>query len=237
MKMALIFLALLLTSCATPVSAVKNTSKIHSVAVVAAVQDLLTMEYKGWLDVNKEDIAVDWELRKRLADSVTAALADTYEIKTLAEDPAPLLIDATRSIRGSNFIGPTDVVVEQVRKHVSPGQADAVLVVVDTSGALYHYQKGPGGDFPFYVGYFYIVFVFDGNTLALLGHQYGSIYRKRSLGLNEYDNPAIDVDIGWRGEPYASLALAKKEYLRRSVYELIDRSVPFTLKNQLHFAP
>ncbi len=111
------------------------------------------------------------------------------------------------------------------------------MVAVDRGGALYHAQGAPGGgDYPFYIGYLYVIYVFDGNSLALMGHDFGSIYRKR-LGFNEYDNAAIDVDLGWRGEPYGSLPAEKKNFLRRGLYDLIDRSVPFTLKDRLHFVP
>jgi hypothetical protein len=51
---------------------------------------------------------------------------------------------------------------------------------------------------------------------------YGSIPRNRPL--LPYDNPAVDIDIGWRGEPYATLPPRTKDFLRRSVYDLINRS-------------
>jgi len=63
---------------------------------------------------------------------------------------------------------------------------------------------------------------------------YGSIPRNRPL--LPYDNPAVDIDIGWRGEPYATLPPRTKDFLRRSVYDLIDRSAAFTL-SCLHLLP
>jgi hypothetical protein len=116
---------------------------------------------------------------------------------------------------------------------VKPGQVDAIIVLADKDGALYSYRVG-GPDYPYYVGYMYKVFVYDGRTLERIGLEWGSIPRKRPI--LAYDNPAIDVDIGWRGEPYATLPARTKEFLRRAEYELIDRSAAFTL-GRLHLLP
>jgi hypothetical protein len=71
----------------------------------------------------------------------------------------------------------------------------------------------------------------------LIGNDYGSAPRKSSNLLIDYDNPAIDIDIGWRGESYASLPDSTKSLIRNDIYELIDISAPFTLRNRLHLIP
>lgn len=229
-----LLLALVLTGCATIVHPVDNTKNIRTVAVIVAAQDMLTLTYVGWLQVKHEDVSVDWGIPQRLTDRMKSELGSSYEVKSLRESPDAALLAATKDLRGDGFADAGSHMIDFVKTSVGKGQVDAIVAVAETSGASYKYAAGGGPDYPFYIAYMYRVMVFDGHTLEPIASEFGSIYRKRPLGINEYDNPAVDVDLRWRGEPYASMSETTREHIRAGVYYLIDQSVPFTLRNQLH---
>jgi hypothetical protein len=227
-----IALALLLSAC-NVVRPVDDPGWIRTVAVVSGVNDIMTMRYTGHWTGGREDVPVEWGLRDRMRERFTEALRERYEVRKLDRDVSAAVAEATLPTRDSNFTGPDDA-VDRVVKTLAPGQVDAIVVIADRHGALYSYRVG-GPDFPYYVGYMYDVYVYDGRTLERIGKESGSVYRNR-LGFSSYDNAATDVDIGWRGEPYATLPDRKKDFLRRAVYDLIDRSAAFTL-GRLHMLP
>jgi hypothetical protein len=229
-------LLLTLSGCVTVVGTVANRDRIRTIAVVSAVHDTVTMRYRGLLSSHQEDAPVDWALRKRLDDRLVTTLAQTYQVKKLNEDLVPIISKETESTRGNGFAFPESKVMELVKNNTKPGQVDTIVVVFDTDGAMYTCCAG-GGDYPFYAGFMYRVLVMDGTTFTLLGNDFGRVPRRQSTLIVDYDNPAIDIDIGWRGEQYASMAPSMKNTIRDDVYALIDQSVPFTLRNRLHLIP
>src|SRR5690349_15385516 len=182
---------MLLSSC-NVVRPVDDAGRIRTVAVVAGVNDIMTMRYTGHWTTERENVPVDWGLRDRVGERFTEVLRKRYEVRKIDPDISAAVAEATLPTRGSNFSGP-DEAVARVVKTITPGQVDAIVVIADRDGALYSYRVG-GPDFPYYVGFMYHVYVYDGRTLERIGKEYGSIPRNRPL--LPYDNPAIDIDIG-----------------------------------------
>lgn len=233
----LTFLLFILGACASINSPVADRNKIRTIAVVSAVHDTVTLVYAGILTSHAEDVPVDWALRERLKDRLVSTLARTYQVRSLNENLAPMVSAATMFGRNNGFSFPASRVVELVKSHTKPGQVDAIVVAFDTEGAMYRCCFGGGGVDPRYVGFMYQVLVIDGKTFALLGSEAGGIARRGSTLLINYDLPAVDVDIGWRGEASSAMTPIMMNTIHYYLYGLIDESVPFTLRNRMHLIP
>ncbi len=216
------------SGCATTtVHSVSDASSIHSISIVTAIRDTLTMQYIGYIDTNRYVVPVDWGIRKQMDDSLRNNLGGKYEIQESQKDITNDIIVGKNKNRDDLLPADDSLVVDTAKKNLTSGQVDAIIVVFDTEGATYRYRKG-GPDFPYYIGMFYKIYVLDGKTFEIKGKEWGSIYRDRVI--NKYDQPSIDIDLGWRGETYDNVPNSTKDTIRKGVSDLINRSIPFTLK-------
>lgn len=239
-RVAAVFVALVLVSCADLPRSVNDTSKIKTIAIVTAVSDTFSLYYNEEVPIKGEgveDVPVKWGIRQRLENRLSSILGKYYQIRTLDRDPTPILTGVARKYRHDPWAHEGNAIAGAVKENIRKGQVDAVIVCADHAGAFYKYTSGWSRDYPYYLGVDYSIYVFDGATLDLIGSASSSVYRKRVVPVGEYDMPTIDIDLGWRGKPYSEISAAKKTFLREGVYRLIDISVPFTLRERLHLIP
>jgi hypothetical protein len=228
----------LMSACNTPRPLEpQKRADIRSVAVISALGDQFDLEYLGFVVfLNKsEQVTVDWKIDDHVRDMVTAKLKDRYQIVPVPYSPADVVAESSFEER---TFGTTSGMVERLRKAVPPGQVDAVVFV-----APYGIQTGYGvieqleglGLYNRAVNYrgaavfaAYRVVVFDGRTFETLATARSTL---PPAGFYRITSPLVRMPWRWAGEPWSSLTDAQRGDMRKTLLELIDRTMTRALSD------
>lgn len=232
-KVIVVLLALSLSSaCNTPRPLEpQKRADIRSVAVVSAFSDRFELHYIGFVVFqNKiEQVTIDWQIDDHVRDLVTAKLKDRYQIVPMTYSPADVVADSSFEER---MFATTSGIAERLRKVVPSGQVDAVVFV-----APYGIQAGYGvieqlegmGLYNRAVNYrgaavfaAYRIVVFDGRTFETLASARSAL---PPAGFYRITSPLVRVPWRWAGEPWETLTAAQRDDMRKTLLDLIDRTM------------
>lgn len=220
---------LVLGACALPrqISSPEKLASIKSVILISGLDETVSLSYTGLTVFNntRETVPVDWKFNDKILDLLRTQLQTRYQIVPFPYDRA-----AFQGARVSNdtSFGVARGATEQVKRHVKPGLADAIVVVSGEAGGYLSFNRVPYGP---QVSISYTINVFDGATLEPIAQSFSGIPCERSLCLNGFEFASRQApNLPWRGEPYATMPPATVASFRASIEELLVISVPNTLQ-------
>jgi hypothetical protein len=227
------FAALSLAGCAGPSSVGSPVAAgWRSIAVIAVVDDEIHLNYVGATVFNNtnETVPVDWKIGEAVQARLEDVLRTRFEVRSLSFDPAVF-----RGAHPSKMMGTGDLTA-RLKSAVKPGLVDAIVIAAGFGAGVSVGRPTSFSDNRF-VGAAYTLTVFDGNTLEPVAHENGQLACAKSLCFPVDYIVKRDVDLGWRGEPASTLSAETREKIRSIMFELIDESVPNTVRQMKLLSP
>jgi len=165
--------SLLLAACETHIGTAKvPPGQIHSVAIVSALPNQLTLNYIGITVFNNEHVVVPLDLgfNELILADIQRALAGHYQI-------VPLTIDKPVPDHASGVDEQMQSTSEKLRATVKPGTVDAIIIAAPFFGAARSgtdplaafWGTDPRSSRPIEAGVSWILEVFDGTTFERIG--------------------------------------------------------------------
>jgi hypothetical protein len=234
-------LVMLLPACAQPV-APERASAIKTVGIIVAMRDEIHLTTIGHIVFQNQDTIESvptWDLDDSMRDKFGAQLGKRYDVRPVTADkaafaPGKVYYPMTTNLFTANAL-PSPI--EAIRASASPQGLDAYLIVTP-SGTLYGTTNvvvpGVGllkGTAPFfsrayYVHALYRVLVIDGHD----GKVIGDVNVVREGFMQTMRGPNREVDASWWADTLDEMSPQQRERLQSAVKEVIDQSVPATLR-------
>ena len=226
-KLPCLGLLLVVAGCAVPrgIESPEKIAAIRSVTVISSFEDKFGFGYTGFTVFNNKSmlVPVDWHMGDYTRYRIVDALRQRYEIRQPGFDPRAFTGVNTGRDEANNAATALTARLKEVAK---PGQVDAYLIVISRfTGSLASRNIGPSE-----LNTYYSATVFDGHTLEPIAQAASARPCRQAVCLLGYERLSQTIPLPWNGEAYETLQPFQKELLRKTVMQLIDESIPFTLQ-------